>query len=105
MPETHKKCRGGSYQRNAQVVRFQVPDNLVGWNISWPAYNPQEFTNNRVLAGPEWADPDVSGIYPSSLPRKTKELNFNEIDEKVNRKSHTGKYEIIGGLPMYANFK
>ena len=65
-------------------------------------YEPPEYTANNVLAGPDWADPEVSGKYTSSLIRKKKELKFNEIDSKVNRKSHTGKYEIIDGLPRYA---
>ena len=71
----------------------------MSWNKQWQAYNPPEFTMDHVLEGPEWADPDISGRYPKAKPPKTRDLMFNEIDGKVSRKSHTGKYSVVNGLP------
>ena len=28
-------------------------------------------------------------------------IKFNEVDSKINRVSHMGKYKIINGLPRY----
>ncbi len=101
MPSTHTMCRGGDYQRNQKVKRLDVPDEKVSWGVPWPDYKPGEFTMDKVLAGPEYADPDISELHPNAKPVLKGELKFNDIDGKVNRKSHMGTYEIVDRLPRY----
>ena len=98
-PSKHSKCVGGTYQKISNAKRFDVPNEYIPWNLSWAGYNPPEFTSEIVLKGPEWADPDISGKYPSALPKNDHSLKFNQIDGKINRKSHMGVYELHHVLP------
>ena len=42
-PKTHAQCRGGTYPREDDVLRFPVPDDKVAWNVEFPDYEPMEF--------------------------------------------------------------
>ncbi|XP_040822513.1 ADP-ribose pyrophosphatase, mitochondrial isoform X2 [Ochotona curzoniae] len=54
----HKKARTSPYP-GSKVQRSKVPDDKVGWLVEWQDYNPVEYTAVSVLAGPEWADPQI----------------------------------------------
>lgn len=59
--------------------------------MEWHDYDPVEYTAGSVLAGPRWADPQIS---ESNFSPK-----FNEKDGHVERKSQNGLYEIENGRP------
>ncbi|XP_062964472.1 ADP-ribose pyrophosphatase, mitochondrial isoform X2 [Cynocephalus volans] len=87
---SHNKARTSPYP-GSKVERSQVPNEKVGWLVEWQDYNPVEYTAVSVLAGPRWADPQISesNFYPK----------FNEKDGHVERKSQNGLYEIENGRP------
>ena len=56
----HTKCRSAvpvPYIRDDDQLRCAVPDDKVQWSVSWPQYDPDEYTMSHVLKGPVWADP------------------------------------------------
>ncbi|XP_057581907.1 ADP-ribose pyrophosphatase, mitochondrial isoform X3 [Hippopotamus amphibius kiboko] len=87
---SHNKARTSPYP-GSKVQRSQVPNEKVDWLVEWQDYNPVEYTAVSVLAGPQWADPQIS---ESSFSPK-----FNEKDGHVERKSQNGLYEIENGRP------
>ncbi|XP_004629317.2 ADP-ribose pyrophosphatase, mitochondrial [Octodon degus] len=87
---SHNKARTSPYP-GSKVERSQVPNEKVGWLVEWQDYNPVEYTALSVLAGPRWADPQIS---ESNFSPK-----FNEKDGHVERKSQNGLYEIENGRP------
>ncbi|XP_046313535.1 ADP-ribose pyrophosphatase, mitochondrial isoform X3 [Marmota monax] len=87
---SHNKARTSPYP-GSKVQRSQVPNEKVGWLVEWQDYNPVEYTAVSVLAGPRWADPQIS---ESNFSPK-----FNEKDGHVERKSQNGLYEIENGRP------
>ncbi|XP_013007406.1 ADP-ribose pyrophosphatase, mitochondrial isoform X2 [Cavia porcellus] len=87
---SHNKARTSPYP-GSKVQRSQVPNEKVGWLVEWQDYNPVEYTALSVLAGPRWADPQIS---ESNFSPK-----FNEKDGHVERKSQNGLYEIENGRP------
>ncbi|XP_034860453.1 ADP-ribose pyrophosphatase, mitochondrial isoform X2 [Mirounga angustirostris] len=87
---SHKKARTSPYP-GSKVQRSQVPNEKVSWFVEWQDYNPVEYTAVSVLAGPRWADPQIS---ESNFSPK-----FNEKDGHVERKSQNGLYEIENGRP------
>nr|XP_044999408.1 ADP-ribose pyrophosphatase, mitochondrial isoform X2 [Jaculus jaculus] len=87
---SHNKARTSPYP-GSKVERSQVPNEKVGWVVEWQDYNPVEYTAVSVLAGPRWADPQIS---ESNFSPK-----FNEKDGHVERKSQNGLYEIENGRP------
>jgi hypothetical protein len=68
-----------------------VPDDKVSWSVDWPDYKPIPYTLDKIKTDkPIWADtPNPSDIH-----------NFNKVDDKIDRKSHTGTYTIKNGLPL-----
>ncbi len=100
IPKNHEQSPGGVYARSNNIKRFEVTEDQISWKINFPEYAPPEFTGDKVLEGPEWADPDVSECHKNAKPPLTKSLKFNAIDGKVNRKSHMGRYHIDkNGIP------
>nr|XP_021483835.1 ADP-ribose pyrophosphatase, mitochondrial isoform X3 [Meriones unguiculatus] len=89
---SHNKARTSPYP-GSKVERSQVPNEKVGWLVEWQDYNPVEYTAVSVLAGPQWADPQIS---ESNFSPK-----FNEKDGHVERKSQNGLYEIENGRPRW----
>ncbi|PAV59939.1 hypothetical protein WR25_17396 [Diploscapter pachys] len=79
----HEKCRATDipYLRST-VYRLFVPADKVSWNVPWPEYAPPDHTDKN-LKGRPYADPE-----------DPKSIKFNQIDGKINRKSHNGTYEI-----------
>ncbi|XP_021574503.1 ADP-ribose pyrophosphatase, mitochondrial isoform X2 [Carlito syrichta] len=55
---SHNKARTSPYP-GSKVERSQVPNEKVGWLVEWRDYNPVEYTAVSVLAGPQWADPQI----------------------------------------------
>jgi len=86
--EVHVKSRQSPYP-NSEVVRFQVEPHLVSWTVPYPEYDPPDHTDRIVLSHPEWADPGIDG----------NRFHFNSLDGDVDRTSHLGKYQIVGGFP------
>ncbi|XP_036618901.1 ADP-ribose pyrophosphatase, mitochondrial isoform X1 [Trichosurus vulpecula] len=87
---SHNKARTSPYP-GSKVERSQVPNEKVGWLVEWQEYNPVEYTAVSVLAGPMWADPQIS--------ERNFSPKFNEKDGHVERKSQNGLYEIENGRP------
>ncbi|XP_036751817.2 ADP-ribose pyrophosphatase, mitochondrial isoform X2 [Manis pentadactyla] len=90
--ESHSKALTSPYP-GSKVQRSQVPNEKVGWLVEWQDYSPVEYTAASVLAGPRWADPQIS---ESNFSPK-----FNEKDGPVERKSQNGLYEIENGRPRW----
>jgi len=89
----HSAARKPEY--NGGPTRFAVPDDKVPFSVAWPEYAPTEYTAAVVAAQPVWADD----------PGKVAEINFNELDGKVNRVSFEGKYGIDTGTKLPLNPK
>ncbi|CAF1138387.1 unnamed protein product [Rotaria sp. Silwood1] len=79
--KTHYKCRSLVYDNEAK--RFSVPDDKVSWNVDFPDYKPIEYTTTKIQRNPK-ADPCDS----------SKIIKFNQIDNKIDRRSFTGFYYI-----------
>ncbi|ELU07292.1 hypothetical protein CAPTEDRAFT_36208, partial [Capitella teleta] len=90
-PCMHVKCRAPMYPRD-NISRFPVSDEQVSWSKAYPEYNPPDHTSPSVLAKPVWADPDFRD---PAFPQP----KWNDLDGKINRKSHSGPYEIIDKVP------
>ena len=67
------------------MVRFEVPNESVPWSAKFGNYEPVFFEAHH-LEGAPWADPVLGtpGFSPS----------FNQVDGKINRKSHEGDYQV-----------
>lgn len=79
----------------SDVLRLHVPDNKRAWNLKFEEYYPPNYTSSPVLDQPVWADLPVEKM--KRFPK------YNELDGKINRKSHQGKYEVLKGLPLNPN--
>ncbi|XP_025053048.1 ADP-ribose pyrophosphatase, mitochondrial isoform X4 [Alligator sinensis] len=86
----HSKALTSPYP-GSSVERSKVPSDKVGWLVEWKDYSPVEYTAASILAGPKWADPQISDKHFS--------LKFNEKDGQVERKSLSGLYKIENGRP------
>ncbi|KAM6362641.1 ADP-ribose pyrophosphatase, mitochondrial isoform 3-T3 [Alca torda] len=87
----HRKALTSPYP-GSHVERSQVPEDKVSWLIEWKDYNPVEYTAMSVLAGPNWADPQIND--------KDFSPKFNERDGEVERKSLNGLYVVENGRPQ-----
>lgn len=85
----HIACRNSIYAKTIQ--RFRVPDDKVFWSEKYDDYHPILF-ESPILEGKPWADPPIE--------RENFKPKFNELDRKVNRVSHIGKYEVVSGRPL-----
>jgi len=83
----HVKCRNGLYATTNDKKRAPVPDDKVKWSVTWPNYEPLDFTAEHVKKA-VWAD-----------PQKTDKIIFNKNDGKVDRTSFES-YQVIDGLPQ-----
>lgn len=77
------------------IYRTHVPDDKVSWSVQWPEYKPVEYTAPKLLPRnsekpPAWADP----IDPALIS------NWNALDDKIDRRSFMGKYEIVNSRPL-----
>ncbi|CAF1295785.1 unnamed protein product [Adineta ricciae] len=77
----HTKCRSLTYDSEAQ--RSQVSDDKVPWDVDYPDYKPVEYTTSKILRNPKADSPDPSKI-----------TKYNQIDNKIDRRSFTGLYAI-----------
>lgn len=87
----HIRCRGEFYPREKNIKRFQIDDEHVPWHIPLPNYQPTVFTADKILSS---TNTDVDLLTDTEAL-----INFNEIDNKIDRTSFTGNYQIIDGLP------
>lgn len=83
----HIKCRGGKYP-GSEVQRHPVPEDKITWTVNFGEYAPKYY-DSPVLAGKPWADPSAPDA-----------LKFNELDGKVDRRSHSNPYEIKDSYPV-----
>uniref|UniRef100_H2ZBV6 Nudix hydrolase domain-containing protein n=1 Tax=Ciona savignyi TaxID=51511 RepID=H2ZBV6_CIOSA len=92
----HINSRSPEYP-GSKIKRFVVPDKSVSWSVPLPGYNPPQYTSPAVKSQPIWADPPLEPQPTGS----TVSLPFNADDKErnVSRKSFTGKYKVVGGLP------
>uniref|UniRef100_A0A8D0H2A8 ADP-ribose pyrophosphatase, mitochondrial n=1 Tax=Sphenodon punctatus TaxID=8508 RepID=A0A8D0H2A8_SPHPU len=88
----HTKALTSPYP-GSKVERSKIPNDKVDWLVEWEDYHPMEHTAVSVLAGPKWADPQISDTNFSP--------EFNEKDGQVERKSQSGVYEVKNGRPIW----
>lgn len=87
----HYKCRVPVYPRTQDtIIREEVPDDKVSWDIDWEQYNPPYFTSKHILNQP-LSDPEIDAGF---------EPNWNSVDGKIDRSSFMGKYKIHNGYPL-----
>ncbi|CAF1110977.1 unnamed protein product [Rotaria sordida] len=77
----HYKCRSLVYDSEAK--RFYVPDDKVSWNVDFMDYKPVEYTTTKIQHNPKADSSDPSKI-----------TKFNQLDNKIDRRSFTGFYYI-----------
>jgi ADP-ribose pyrophosphatase len=70
---------------NVRIVRFEVPNEGVPWADKFDNYDPVFFEAHH-LEGAPWADPAMGT--PDFSP------NFNQVDGKIDRRSHEGEYKV-----------
>ncbi|CAL1536039.1 unnamed protein product, partial [Lymnaea stagnalis] len=96
--ESHYKSRISPYP-GTHIMRFNVPDDKVHWEIDYPDYNPPIYTSLEILKKPPYADDDLISL--TSDLRKNK-VKFNDFDErcKISRISYSKVYSVVDGLPL-----
>ncbi|ESO95373.1 hypothetical protein LOTGIDRAFT_117098 [Lottia gigantea] len=87
----HQKARTSPYPRTKDIIRTKVADDNVPWKVEYD-YKPVKYTSESVLKGPVWADPDIK-------PGDKHNIQFNTVDNNVNRTSFICKYEVVNSLP------
>lgn len=70
------------------MKRFSFAEEQIDWEKDFPEYNP-EYYDSSVLSGKPWADPSDG-----------KDLKYNSLDCKVDRRSHCGEYRIEENFPQ-----
>eukprot|EP00794_Sanderia_malayensis_P009473 gene9473-10461_t len=75
------------YYPMSHVERFPVPEESINWLNDYPTYEPVEYTSPTMLVS-SWADPEG-----------TEGIQFNSIDDGVDRRSVYGDYEVVDGKP------
>jgi len=90
----HTKARTLVYP-GTDVKRFPVPSEFVDWKVPFPEYKPVDYTSERILQRPPYADPEIRNG-PVDIP-----LKFNALDTAYNtdRTSLDGEYELVQGVP------
>ena len=73
------------------LKRAFVPEKLIKWSEAFPEYMPKEYTAEKILDQPVWADQQD----PTLLIKK-----INKIDNKIDRRSHLGEIKIVDGRPQ-----
>ena len=43
----------------SNVKRFPVPPEFVNWNVPFPEYKPVDYTSEKILQKPPYADPEI----------------------------------------------
>lgn len=54
----HTKACSLTYP-GTDVKRFAVPLELMDWKLAFPEYKPVDYTSEKVLSLPAWADPEI----------------------------------------------
>ncbi|XP_014277142.1 ADP-ribose pyrophosphatase, mitochondrial isoform X2 [Halyomorpha halys] len=87
----HYKCRVPVYPRTQDtIIRQEVPDDKVSWDVDWEQYDPPYFTSKHILNQP-LSDPEIeTGFEPK----------WNRVDGKIDRSSFMGEYKIHNGYPL-----
>ena len=65
---------------------------------NYQGYKPVNYTHPSVLAMPHYADKDLLQYQRNERPI----LNFNSYDKdvKCDRRSYTGHYNVMDGIPL-----
>ncbi|XP_029463786.1 transient receptor potential cation channel subfamily M member 2 [Rhinatrema bivittatum] len=77
---------------DSKISRFPVPDEKVPWQVEFKIYNPPFYTMVRK-------DKASDDIMTNSLETLSK-INYNAMDDKIDRKSFCGTYLVQDGLPL-----
>ncbi|CAH1774148.1 unnamed protein product [Owenia fusiformis] len=93
--ELHYNSRESPYP-HSNVVRFNVTDDQVPWEVELPGYAPEKYTAPIVLEHPNWADIDLMSIAIADRAQ----IQFNKTVKNVVRTSFICKYKVIDGLPQ-----
>lgn len=88
----HLRCREELYPREKDVKRFVVTDEQVPWDVELENYEPTVYTAAKILESKR-TDADL-------LTDKEAQIKFNEIDNKIDRTSFEGAYQVVDGLPQ-----
>lgn len=54
----HTKARGPDYP-GTSIKKCNVPSEFANWSVAYEDYKPVEYTSEKVLNKPVWADPDI----------------------------------------------
>lgn len=84
----HQKARSSPYV-NSSIERLKISDDKVRWNCDYKDYKPPFYTDPGV----------VNHKLPDASLEKIKsndsiKFKFNELDNKIDRRSHIGKYDL-----------
>merc|ERR1719189_3146489 len=98
MSDIHVKCRV-PYEyayRDAKgqvkkIKRHDVPAGQISWDVPFEFYDPISFDALHLATAP-YADPDIKN--PEFNPK------FNQLDGKIDRRSHEGNYKVIQKIPL-----
>lgn len=94
--EQHTACRENFNYKNSigrRVYRYRVSDFQVPWDVPYPLYRPETFTDPIVFETP-MADDDL-------IANPSTQISFNTHDEGLRtRISMVGSYDVVGGLPL-----
>ncbi|VDD86066.1 unnamed protein product [Enterobius vermicularis] len=90
----HTKCRNTAEPYlHSKIYRVEVPDEKVRWSTSWQNYSAPDYTSS-TLVGKPYADKEIG----------VGSFKWNQIDGRVDRRSHQGQYELSkDGRPLNPN--
>lgn len=78
----------------SNILRHSVTVDKKSWDVEFNEYDPPTHTAKPVLNAPVWADPTLEKM-ENFAPK------FNDMDGKINRKSHQGNYKVLNGrIPL-----
>ncbi|XP_033100595.1 transient receptor potential cation channel subfamily M member-like 2 isoform X2 [Anneissia japonica] len=93
----HTKARQSPYPGTA-IRRAYVPVAQVPWKVDFPSYVPREYTHQSILDMPHWADIDLMAMSKDKRPML--QFNNEDVNCKVDRRSHVQHYVVKDGLPL-----
>lgn len=98
MSDIHVKCRAPNeyaYRdgegQTKKIKRHDVPAGQISWDVTFEFYDPISFDAMHLATAP-YADPDIKK--PDFNPK------FNQLDGKIDRRSHEGNYKVIQKIPL-----
>ena len=106
--QTHSKCRNGKYGMDNQgIERCPVSDKQILWNTEYKDYKPMNYTSQHIIElfkSKGLPDPFEKNDVLKLKFNKMDELDINGKKKQIDRKSHTGEYQVVDGYPRYILF-